>query len=581
MSRHSRPASWTICCWFTSALLSACSNITGDEQFVADAAALPAVNGQLGTVGASLADSVGVLVLDRLGQPMVGIPVQWRADSAMGVLEPARTLTDRSGVARANWRLDTIAGLQSATATVQGFATAVRVFARALPGAVTSLTIEDTTSGSLVVGRSRALATRRADSYGNPHVLGTPRWLSLDPAVATVSSAGLLTGVLAGTARIVAQQDNGADTLVLRIEGSGEVDWIAFAVGGAGVGGHACAIDVASRIWCWGYNDGGQLGTGNIVPRNAPVRAFHDTSLTFRVVRTGAGNSRLSCALRESHVAYCWGETAIGDGSTARRQPSPVQMPSGVGFADVQIGRDHACARTTEGRVYCWGTNGSGQTGHGGSVSSVVPRLVAGVDSVVSLALAADASCAATVRGVVWCWGRNARGELASGDTLARSTPRPVAGLSSVRSVHAGEQHFCAISVDGLWCWGRNDAGQLGLETSGDQLVPLRISAAVYRQLGGGTRHTCAVTSTGAVDCWGANIDGQLGTGDTRDARSPQRIAALGGLRMAGISLSGNTSCALSEGGELFCWGSDAQGQLGNGTAPASLLPIRVSRPRP
>jgi alpha-tubulin suppressor-like RCC1 family protein len=150
--------------------------------------------------------------------------------------------------------------------------------------------------------------------------------------------------------------------------------------------------------------------------------------------------------------------------------------------------------------------------------------------------------------------------------------------------VHAGEQHFCAIGDEGLWCWGRNDAGQLGLESSGDLRVPSRVNTAgvaVYRQLSGGTRHTCAVTSTGAVDCWGANAEGQLGTGDTRDARSPQRITALGDLRIAGISLSGNTSCALSEAGELLCWGSDAQGQLGNGAAPASLLPTRIARPRP
>jgi alpha-tubulin suppressor-like RCC1 family protein len=283
-------------------------------------------------------------------------------------------------------------------------------------------------------------------------------------------------------------------------------------------------------------------------------------------------------------MAYCWGETAVGDGSAARRQPSPVQMPGGVRFTDVQVGRDHACARSTDGRVYCWGTNGSGQTGHDTSLSVVLPRLVTVIDSVVSLALAADASCAVTARGAVFCWGRNSRGELASGDTLPRSTPRQVVGLPLIRSVHAGEQHFCAIGDEGLWCWGRNDAGQLGLESSGDLRVPSRVNTAgvaVYRQLSGGTRHTCAVTSTGAVDCWGANAEGQLGTGDTRDARSPQRITALGDLRIAGISLSGNTSCALSEAGELLCWGSDAQGQLGNGAAPASLLPTRIARPRP
>ncbi len=570
--------------WLWVVSLAACSNLTGDEQLVADASPLPAVNGQLGTVATSLADSVGVLVLDRFGQPMAGIPVQWRADAVNGVLEPARTLTDRSGVARASWRLDTIAGLHAATASVQGFVADVRVYARALPGAVLVVTIDDTTTGTLVVGRSRVLSTRRTDSYGNPLLLGAPRWFSLDPTVATVSSAGIVIGVGAGTARIVAQQDNGADTLALRVESTGEKDWAAIAVGGAGVGGHACTIDQTKQLWCWGYNDGGQIGTGTIVPRNAPVRVLHDATWTFRTVRAGMGPSKLSCALRESLAAYCWGESAVGDGSTARRQPSPVQMPIGVQFADLQIGRDHACARSTEGQVYCWGGNSSGQAGQDTPLVISTPRRVSGIDSVVSIALAADASCAATQQGMVLCWGRNSRGELGNGDTVARATPRPISGLPRARSVHAGEQHLCALTDDGLWCWGRNDAGQLTINDIGDARIPQRVRASpstAYRHVSGGTRHTCAVTSLGAVECWGANSDGQLGTGDTRDTRTPQRITALGEVRIAEVSVSGNTSCALSEAGELFCWGSDAQGQLGNGPAPAPLVPVRIARPRP
>jgi alpha-tubulin suppressor-like RCC1 family protein len=577
--------SWSLLSRTVAALvLAACSNLTGDEQLVADASALPAVNGQLGTVAASLADSVGVLVLDRLGQPMVGIPVQWRTDRANGVIEPANTLTDRSGVARANWRLDTLAGLQSATASVQGFATLVRVHARALPGAVVSLTVRDTTSGTLVVGRARTLITRRVDSYGNEHLFGAPRWQSLDPSVATVSSAGVVTGVLPGNARIVARQDAGVDTLIVPVAATGETDWIAHTVGGAVVGGHACAIDQAKRIWCWGYNDGGQLGTGTIVPQNAPVRVAHDPSLAFALVRAGMGTSKLSCALSEALQAYCWGEGALGNGSTARRTPTLVQMPVAASFDELQLGREHACARSTTGQVYCWGANSSGQTGHGATVTVASPRVVGGLDSVASLAVAADASCAATARGELWCWGRNSRGEMASGDTLPRATPRRVAGLPIVRSVHAGEQHFCAITQNGLWCWGRNDAGQLAIESSADQRLPVRIaapSAHAYRQLSGGTRHSCAITDAGSVECWGGNADGQLGTGDTRDAHVPQRVTALGAVRFTAVSVSGNTSCALSASGELYCWGSDAQGQVGNGPAPAPTLPIRIARPRP
>ena len=562
----------------------ACSNLTGDEQHVADASALPALNGQLGTVAASLADSVGVVVVDRLGQPMVGVPVRWQADPASGVLDPALTLTDRAGVARANWRLDSVAGLHAASATVQGFSTVVRVHARALPGAVASLKIRDTTSGALVIGRTRALDSHRVDAFGNVLALGVPSWRSLDPGIASVSAAGIVTGIGGGLARIVAQQDNGADTARLPVAATGEVDWSSLTVGGAGVGGHSCAVDPSARVWCWGYNDGGQLGTGTIVPQNAPTRSAHDPAVRFRAVRAGIGASRLTCALSESLLVYCWGESAMGNGSASQRIAAPVQMPIGVQFDDVQVGRDHACARSITRRVYCWGANGSGQTGQSALARVLIPTVVSAVDSVESIAVAADASCAATARGEVWCWGINSRGELASGDTLPRAEPRRVPGLPAVRRVFAGEQHLCASTDTGLWCWGRNDAGQLASDRPTDQRAPLRITSATgtpYRQLSGGTRHSCAITATGAIECWGANTDGQLGTGDTRDARTPQRLTAFGDVRFSAIGLSGNTSCALSVAGELFCWGSDAQGQLGNGPAPSPLLPVRIARPRP
>ncbi|MCA2985183.1 Ig-like domain-containing protein, partial [Gemmatimonas sp.] len=364
--------------------------MTGDEQLVADATALPAVNGQLGTVAASLADSIGVVVVDRLGQPMVGIPVRWQADPANGVIDPAFTLTDRSGVARANWQLDTVAGLHTATATVQGYATAVRVHARAVPGAVVTLTIRDTTSGSLVVGRTRALGTHRVDGFGNVLLLGAPTWRTLDPTVATVSTAGVVTGVSAGVARIVAHQDNGADTAQLVVAATGETDWTGITMGGAGVGGHGCAVDATARLWCWGYNDGGQLGTGTIVPQNAPTRVAHDPAWRFKTVRAGIGTSRLTCAVSDALQVYCWGESAVGNGSSSQRTPAPVLMPAGVRFDEVQVGRDHVCARSTDRRVYCWGTNASGQTGQATESRVILPTLVSGVDSVVSLAVTAD-----------------------------------------------------------------------------------------------------------------------------------------------------------------------------------------------
>jgi alpha-tubulin suppressor-like RCC1 family protein len=562
--------------------LSACSNVTGDEVTVADVSPLPALNGQLGTVATSLPDSIGVRVLDQFGEPLANVPVRWEVTAGGGRVEPSETLTDRLGIARATWRLDTIAGVQRSFAVVQGYPTRVQLDARGLPGSVATLRFVDTTAMQVAVGRSSVRATTRIDAYGNVHPLGAPVWRSADPAIAVVNNAGVVSGQRAGSTWIVATQDGGRDSLLVRVVSDAAAEWLAVGAGGTGIGGHTCAVDGEARIWCWGYNDGGQLGTGTIVPRTAPAPTAQLPSVRFRSVRGGTGASRLTCALSENGDAYCWGESSVGDGSASRRVPTRVLVSGGVTFSEIDVGRDHACAVSTDGALYCWGVNTFGQTGDASGDTVRTPRRVGGIDSVTSIALGSESTCAASVRGVVWCWGRNSRGELATGDTLAVAQPRQVAGLTGVTALVSGDEHRCAIAASGLWCWGRNDVGQVGDGSATDRRQPIRAhpaSTARYVALDGGTRHSCAVTEAGAVDCWGANADGQLGTGDTRNATEPQRVTALAGLPVRALALAGNTSCALTRAGELYCWGSDSQGQLGNGPAPAPQLPIRIDRP--
>lgn len=148
----------------------------------------------------------------------------------------------------------------------------------------------------------------------------------------------------------------------------------------------------------------------------------------------------------------------------------------------------------------------------------------------------------------------------------------------------AGGNHTCGITIEGAaYCWGRNASGELGTDDADTASVPSPQPVAgglTFAQLALGIIHTCGLTSAGDVYCWGANDDGQLGDGTETDRRSPVRV----GAGFVNISAFGRTTCGVTGAGEAFCWGNNSWGKLGNGFEPpqprlSSATPMRVDSP--
>jgi len=252
-----------------------------------------------------------------------------------------------------------------------------------------------------------------------------------------------------------------------------------------------------------------------------------------------------------------------------------------VDVSTVAAGGDHSCALTTGGGVKCWGSNVVGQIGDGSTEDRFSPVDVLGLASGVIAISAGDShTCALTSAGGVKCWGSNVFGQLGDGSTTQRLTSVDVLGLSSgVSAISAGGQHSCAVTTaGGVKCWGRNNFGQLGDDSTTQRLSPVDVSglASGGGVISAGLQHSCALTTGGGVKCWGRNSSGQLGDGSTSNRLTPVEVTGLTS-GVSAISADMHYSCALTTSGAVKCWGSNSQGQLGDGSTTQRLTPVAVS----
>jgi len=348
---------------------------------------------------------------------------------------------------------------------------------------------------------------------------------------------------------------------------------------------HACALTVDGAVLCWGNNEFGQLGNGTFTGSSVPVPV---SGLSIGITAISAGDHH-TCAVTASGGALCWGNNQsgqLGNGSAASSIATPVPVAGlATGIRAISTRYDHTCAVTADGSALCWGENGNGQLGNGGTTDSRVPVAVSGLSSgVAAIAAGGFHSCAVSDVGDVLCWGPNAYGALGDGTESNSSVPVPVSGLpGGAIAITAGAGHSCALADSGAaFCWGANSNGQLGSGGVARLPVPVEIPrlANGVASLSLGYSHTCVATTVGGVLCWGANQSGQLGDGSMTASTVPVAVSGLS-TGIAAVAVSAEFpaaySCALTTTGGVLCWGNNSYGQLGNGSTSDSSVPVAVS----
>lgn len=261
----------------------------------------------------------------------------------------------------------------------------------------------------------------------------------------------------------------------------------------------------------------------------------------------------------------------------------------------------HSAALGNDGSMWSWGSNNFGELGKGTTSDSSTPAKLTSISGVSAASGGNDHMVALKSDGTVWAWGYNYHGELGNGTktgNTANATPGQVmtaaaTPLTGITAVRGGFWHNLALKSDGtVWAWGNNDYGQLG----NGSVTPSYGGVAYATQVTGlsnvvaiaaGHWHSVAVKSDGSVWTWGlnytsydANRNGQLGDGTTTSRLSPVRVLGVGGVGylsgVVKVAAGSAFTLALKSDGTVFGWGTNLEGELGNGNKTTSLTPVQA-----
>ncbi len=331
---------------------------------------------------------------------------------------------------------------------------------------------------------------------------------------------------------------------------------------------HACALLTSGAVQCWGYNQSGELGSGASGSYSALPVLVPDITNATAVAVGGA----FTCALLAGGTVKCWGWNSadqLGVHSDTKGSSLVPLTISGITDAvAVDAGGAHVCALLSDASVRCWGSNTNGQLGGGrlSSDRSPTPIPALGITDAAAIATGEDHTCVGLVDGTIKCWGWNSFGQLGNG-SMAPITGQPedsflpvlVQGVSGATTISAGYKHSCAAFADGtLRCWGQNDSGQLG---DGTAMIASLVEIAPVSTIGvanatriSAYRHNCVVLADGRVQCWGSNSNGQLGDGTTHSSSIARTVAGVSDV--VDVATGNGYSCAMLLGGTVRCWGT-------------------------
>jgi alpha-tubulin suppressor-like RCC1 family protein len=345
-------------------------------------------------------------------------------------------------------------------------------------------------------------------------------------------------------------------------------------------GNHVLALKPDGSVWAWGLNDTKQLGDVPIIGSEVPIAV---KGLPSKAIGIAAGDD-FSLALESDGSVWAWGHNdrgQLGNGTNVQSgKPARVKGLTGK-FVAIAAGWFFALALRSDGTVWGWGFDYAGQLGNGSNDDTTSAVEVTGLTGrVVSIACGFSHSLAVMSNGSVWAWGDNSSGELGTKtQDVFQNTPVAVDGLSSgVTAVAGGTDQSLALKADGsVWSWGVIRLPTSGASFGSDSPTPVAgIEGA--KAIGAGWDLDVVLESNGSVWSWGENL-GDFGSGAGGDSTTPVQATGVP-AGVTTIKVKYADVYAITASGSVWAWGNNNQGELGNGTIDpegGSLVPVRVT----
>ena len=375
--------------------------------------------------------------------------------------------------------------------------------------------------------------------------------------------------------------------------------------------GIVAGLTTNGRLFTMGNNNNGQLGNGTLESSNLPIEITEEFNLEINelIIKICLGDFH-AIAMTSTGRVFTWGANwagQLGNGSTYT-EPRPIEITAAFNLAlgetivDIRAGVYHNAALTSSGRIFTWGENADGQLGDGSTDYKTTP-----IDITANFTLEVDEtitgiylgywhSSALTSKGRVFTWGQNGSGYLGDGTTNNRYLPTDITAEFNLEVgeiiilLSLGNIHSAALSSSGrIFTWGANTKGILGDGTENSSYTPLDISHQFtfvenesIIDISLGAFHSSVLTSTGRLFTWGDNQKGQLGDGLTIGIFTPTEVTNNFILEtdelITSIAFGNYQSVAISSLGNIFVWGDNEYGQLGNGTNQDVYIPTKLEK---
>ncbi|XP_074492829.1 E3 ubiquitin-protein ligase HERC2 isoform X1 [Sebastes fasciatus] len=343
----------------------------------------------------------------------------------------------------------------------------------------------------------------------------------------------------------------------------------------------------SGTIYGWGHNHRGQLGgiEGAKVKVPTPTEAL----ATLRPVQLIGGEQTLFAVTADGKL-YATGYGAGGrlgiGGTESVSTPTLLESIQHVFIRKVAVnsGGKHCLALSSEGEVYSWGEAEDGKLGHGNRSPCDRPRVIESLRGVevVDIAAGGAHSACITASGELFTWGKGRYGRLGHGDSEDQLKPKLVDALQGHRVIDVAcgsgdAQTLCLTDDDMVWSWGDGDYGKLGRGGSDGCKIPMKIDSLTglgVVKVECGSQFSVALTKSGAVYTWGKGDYHRLGHGSDDHVRRPRQVQGLQGKKVIAIATGSLHCVCCTEDGEVYTWGDNDEGQLGDGTTNA------IQRPR-